>query len=139
MRSVRLLPALVLGLALAACGGPLKYDVRGAELSPGSDAKVTAAVDEGRHVTELTIEAKNLTPPDRLIPNGTHFVVWVRKDSSAQWQRLGALELDGDKRNGEAKLTANETAFDLIISAEADASPGSPSGKTAFQQRVQKQ
>jgi hypothetical protein len=131
-------PALLLSLLLAACGGPLKYEVRGSELSAGSDAKIVAAVDEGRRVTELDIDALNLTPPDRLLPNGTTLIVWVRKDSSGQWQRLGALELDGDKREGKAHFTANETAFDLIISAEVDASPGSPSGKTVFSQRVEK-
>lgn len=129
--------AIALSL-LAACGGPLRYQIRGSELSASSDAKITAAIDPGRNVTDLEIEATNLTPPDRLIPNGTMLVVWFRKDQSAQWQRLGALALDGDKRNGNGRFTANESAFDLIVSAEVDASPGSPSGKTVFQQRVEK-
>jgi len=132
------LSVLALGLALAHCGGPLHFSVRGSELSPGSDAQVTAAVDEGRHVTDVELKATNLTPVDRLIPNGKAYVVWQRKDDKTPWSRAGALALDSDGRNGEAKLTVPETTFDLLISAEADASAASPSGKAVFSQRVQK-
>lgn len=125
-------------MALAACGGPLKYQVPGSQLSPGSDAKITAAVDDSHGKTEIEVEATNLTPPDRLLPDGNSYVVWTRKDDKAQWSRVGALELSDENRKGKGKFTTPETAFDLIISVEKDATAASPSGKTVFEKRVQK-
>ena len=129
---------LAFALTLAACGGPLKLALRGSELSPGSDAQVVAAIDDGRHVTDLEITATNLTPADRLLPSGKAYVVWQRKDDKTAWARAGALELENEGRNGKAKLTVPETAFDMLVSVEADASVASPSGKTVFSQRVEK-
>jgi hypothetical protein len=137
-RSLAVAFALVVLSASSGCGGPLKYQLRGTQISPGADAKVVATVDEGHGKTDLEIDATNLAPPDRLIEDGKAFVVWARKDDKAQWQRLGALETDGDGRNAKGKFTTPEIAFDLIISAEKEATAASPSGKTLFEQRVQK-
>ncbi len=125
-------------LSVAACGGPLKYQVPGSQLSPGSDAKIVAEVDESHGKTELEIEATNLTPAERLIEDGKAYVVWTRKDEQAQWSRVGALELEDDGRKGKGKFTTPETAFDLMITAEKDPSAASPSGKAVFEKRVQK-
>lgn len=130
------MPWLLAATLLYGCGGPLKYDVRGTSISPGSDAHVVAALDSKRNVTDLEVEAKNLTPPDRLIDGGKSYVIWTRATTSAPWLRLGALDLDGDGRNGKAKLTVAETSFDLRIDAEREASAPTPSGKTIFQQHV---
>lgn len=141
MNSARVWSILSLVVAtgtLAACGGPLKYELRGSQISPGSDAKVVANVDDGHGKTELEIEAKNLTPPDRLLEDGKVFVVWTRKDDKAQWSRLGALETEDEGRTGKGRFTTPETAFDLVISAEKDAQAASPSGKTIFEKRVAK-
>lgn len=130
--------AVAFGLALAACGGPLKYQVGGTQLSPGSDAKITADVDQDHGKTDLEIKATALTPPDRLMPDATAYVVWARKDDKAQWTRVGALDLEDEKRTGKGKFTVPEAAFDMIISVEKDPNAASPSGKTVFEKRIQK-
>lgn len=124
-------------LTLTACAGALKYELRGTDLSPGSDAKLEAKVNNSRNLTELSVSATNLTPPNRVLKEGTTYVVWTRRDSKAQWVRLGALELTDDGRTGSAKLTVSEVAFDLQVSAEENAEVASPSGKTIFEQRVE--
>jgi hypothetical protein len=130
---------VVVGMALlTACGGPLKYEVKGSQLSPGSDARVHAEVDAARHVTEVEVEAKNLTPAERLVDGGNTYVIWARKSADAPWSRVGALALEDDGREGKAKLTVPETAFDLEISAESSPSVASPSGKIVFEQAVGK-
>lgn len=124
-------------IALAACGGALKYDLRGSQLSPGSDGKLEAKIDTTRNVTQLDVRASNLTPPDRVLENGTCYIVWTRSSHSVPWMRLGALELADEGRTGTATLTVSETAFDLLVSAEATVDVASPSGKNVFEQRVQ--
>jgi hypothetical protein len=127
----------LLCLALSACGGALKYDIRGSQLSPGSDAKVAAKIDVQRNMTSLDIKATNLTPAERIVEGGTTYLVWTRRDASVPWVRLGALELQDEGRTGVAQLTVSETAFDLQISGEPNAAVASPSGKSVFEQRVE--
>lgn len=137
LRSVQVLASSLL-FSLVACGGPLKYDLKGSQLSPGSDARVVAEVDGERHVTNVEVLAKNLTPAERLIDGGKTYVIWARKGDDAQWSRLGALDLDGDGRSGKAKVTVPETSFELEVSAESAPNVASPSGKVIFQQKVGK-
>lgn len=130
--------ALVLGLALAACGGPLKYNVPSSSRAPGADATVIADVKQDQGQTELEVNAQNLPPPSRVTEGATTFVVWQRKNSGSQWSRLGGLKYDEGDRKGTWKGSVPETAFDLAISSEKEADVASPSGDTVFSQRVEK-
>jgi hypothetical protein len=123
--------------SLAACGGALKYDLRGTQLSPGSDGKLEAKIDTSRNLTQLDLRASSLIPPDRVLEDGTSYVVWTRSNQAVPWMRLGALELSDEGRSGKALLTVSEVAFDLLVSVEASVDVASPSGKTVFEQRVQ--
>jgi hypothetical protein len=123
-------------LVLAACGGTLKYDLRGSDVSPGADAKLAANVDVQRNMTKVDIVVAHLTPAERVLEGGTTYVVWARRDSSVPWVRLGALELADEGRAGKAQLTVSEVSFDLELSAELNATVASPSGKTVFSQRI---
>ncbi|AKU97590.1 hypothetical protein AKJ09_04254 [Labilithrix luteola] len=123
-------------LALVACGGPLKYEVPSSARAPGADAKVLAKVQKDQSLTELEIEATNLAPPGRVTDGATAYVVWHRKDSGKAWTRSGGLAYNESDRKGKWTGTVPETAFDLVISAEKDASGGSPSGETVFSQHV---
>jgi hypothetical protein len=127
----------VLFLLLSGCAGALKYDLRGSEVSPGSDARVVAKVDTGRNLTALELQASNLAPADRVLEGGMAYVIWARKDSSVAWSRVGALELSDEGRTGAAQVSVPEVAFDLLVSVEANAASASPSGKTVFHQRVE--
>lgn len=124
-------------ISIAACAGAIKYDLRGTQLSPGSDGELKAKIDTSRNVTQLELRASNLTPPDRVVEGGTSYVVWTRHSSATPWMRLGALELTDEGRAGNATLTVSEVAFDLLVSVEASVEVASPSGKTVFEQRVQ--
>jgi hypothetical protein len=127
---------LALLVTLAACGGPLKYNVASSARAPGADAKVVADVKKDQNQTQLEINAKHLPPPDRVTQGATTYLVWERKDSAAAWQRLGALKYDGGDRDATWQGSVPETSFDLVITAEHDAVSVSPSGDTIFTQRV---
>ncbi|MEY4577941.1 MAG: hypothetical protein RL701_2644 [Pseudomonadota bacterium] len=124
-------------LVLSACGGALSYDLRGSDVSPGADAKLTAEVDVQRNLTAIDLKVAHLTPAERVLEGGTAYVVWARRDSTVQWMRLGALQLSDEGRVGVAQLTVSEVAFDLEVSAELNAAAVTPSGKTVFAQRVE--
>jgi hypothetical protein len=127
---------LCLSLALAACGGPLKYEVASSARAPGADAKVVAEVKKDQSLTQVEIVAVNLPPPARVTDGATTYVVWHRKDSSGAWARSGGLAYDESDRKGKWTGSIPETSFDLVISAEKEVSAGSPSGETVFSQHV---
>ena len=142
LRSISILRSSVLVLlasaALTACGGPLHYAPKGTPKAPEADADVTAEVDKNTNMTHLTIVAEHLAPPGRLQENATVYVVWTRKNDSAAWQRIGALEYNEGARKGQLKSASVPlTAFDLVISIEKSPAAESPSGDIVLQQRVQ--
>jgi hypothetical protein len=131
--------APVLALALAACGGPLKYQLRGSPKAPDADAKVVADVDDKGGMTRLEIEVKNLAPPDRLQSGGKSFVVWARGGSSKQWTRVAALRYDdGDRAGTLLGASVPEMKFDLVITVEENTDAASPSPAIIFEQRVER-
>jgi hypothetical protein len=123
---------------LTACGGPLHYAPKGTPKAPEADAEISAEVDKNASMTHLTILADHLAPPGRLQPDATTYVVWTRKNDSAQWQRIGALDYSESDRKGTLKAASVPlTAFDLVVSIEKNAAPESPSGDVVIQQRIQ--
>lgn len=127
---------LCFALLLAACGGPLKYQLASTPKAPGADAKLTAVVHEDQHQTELVFEAKELPPPGRVSEGATDYVAWSRKSSDAVWARLGALQYDSDDREATLKGSVAEIAFDFEVTAEKTDGPASPSPDVVFNQRV---
>lgn len=128
---------VAIALFAAACGGPLEYAVRGTPTAADADAKIVADVNSKTVITTVNIEAEHLAPPDRLAPGATSYVVWARKDSSSEWQRIGSLNYDADKRTGTLEhATVPLTSFDLIVSAENQNAPKSPSPTVVIQQKI---
>lgn len=130
---------LILATALLFAGcGTITYNVRSSAIAAGADAVIKAEINEGQKQTMLDVAIVNLAPPDRVQAEATVYMTWQRKDSTAQWQRLGLLAYDADARSGAIKATAPETAFDLMITAEKTAESASPSSDAVFSQRVSK-
>ncbi|MCL2726612.1 MAG: hypothetical protein FWD69_19505 [Polyangiaceae bacterium] len=129
---------LILGLVLglAACGGPLKYEIQGSSRAPGADARIVADVQKDHGQTRLQINASNLAPPDRVSEGSKVYVIFQRKDSGRQWTRVGGLDFNESSRVGRFTGTVPETGFDLAISAEKDPTVASPSADVVFSQRV---
>jgi hypothetical protein len=127
---------LIAAVLLTACGGALRYDVQGSDLSPGADATIQADVQKERNLTRLEVEASNLTPAERIGEGATTYVVWARPNFRTPWSRLGALNLASDGRSGTASLTYAETDFEVVITAEPDPEVSIPSAKQLFKQHI---
>ena len=122
---------------LFGCAGSLRYMTPGTEKAVGADAEIVAAVDSGQNTTKFDIHATHLAPPGRLVDGADTFVVWVRRDNSQPFLRVGTLRYDPNAREGEMhEATVPETSFQLIISAETGPFPGAPSQVVAFEQVV---
>jgi hypothetical protein len=126
----------LLGVLLAACGGPLKYDVVSTPRAPGADAHIVATVNESQHQTQLELTVENLAPPERVASSATTYIVWYRTDSGKQWARVAGLNYDADSRSGELKGSVPEIQFEMEISAEDSIEAASPSPHIVFAQTI---
>lgn len=128
--------ALIALFTFTACG-PTKYLVQSTPLATGADADILAEGVQDQGFVRLTVNARNLPPPDRIKEGLTHFVVWQRKDNDASWARVAALQYDEGSR--EAKLseaTVSQLEFDVIITAEGAADVDVPSENLIFSQHI---
>lgn len=129
--------AMVLCAALGGCGGPLKYEAKGTPRAPDADAHITAEVNSTTVMTRVTVKLEHLAPPDRIQPGATTYVAWARKNDKENWVRVGAVVYDADKRTGEmTEATVPLTQFEMIVSAEAQGAPQSPSQGVVVSQQV---
>lgn len=129
--------SLVLGSLLAGCGGPLRFAPHGTPKAPDAEAVITADVNQSTAITRLTITTEHLAPPERLADQGTTFVVWARKEDGKEWQRVGALKYNPEKRKGDLEdASVPLTAFDLAITVETQPAPPGPSPNVVVFQKI---
>jgi hypothetical protein len=144
MRTVRSMTtrgivAFLLCAAMAACGGPLRYQPHGTPKAPEADAEIVAEVNADSGFTRINMTVDHLAPPARLTAGGTTYVVWARQSDGAPWQRVGALAYDEGQRRGKMEeATVPLTGFDLIVSAEKENAPANPSADVVVVQEVNK-
>jgi len=137
MKRLLTLASVLASLALAACGGPLRYQLQGGTKAPDADAEIVADVNEDTNTSLLEIRIQHLAPPGRVQEGSNSFVVWYRKDSSGSWTRVGTLKYDEDDRVAElAGVSVPLVAFELSITAEDSETPESPSPNVVFAQKV---
>jgi hypothetical protein len=126
---------LALALSTAACGQT--YMVKGMQGAPDADGKITAQVVTANTLTQISIKAEHLAPPERLLAGSTAYIVWARKDSNNEWIRIAKLDYDAESRKGTVDVaTVPLTGFELAISAEQQDMPKSPSTSIVFTQKI---
>jgi hypothetical protein len=129
--------ALVLSAVLAGCGGPLRFAPHGTPKAPDAEAVIMADVNQSSAITKLQITTEHLAPPDRLGDGGTTFVVWAKKVDGKEWNRVGALKYDADKRTGTLEdASVPLTSFDLAITVETQPAPSTPSPTIVVFQKI---
>jgi hypothetical protein len=122
--------------ACAACGGPLRYQTASTGKAPGADAEIEADVSEQQGQTRLTVSVKNLPPPDRVSPDGQHYVAWYRPGPKGVWQRVAALAYEAEAREGTLVCSVPEKQFEFEITAEPAIHVASPSANVVFVQGI---
>jgi hypothetical protein len=136
-KGMRLGLVLFMSATLLGCGGPLRYTPQGTDKAPGADGLIVAEVSAETVMTRLNITVKNLAPPERLVSDGTDFVVWARKDDDTPWQRVGALKYDTEARKGElVGASVPQTRFEMVITLEKQSDPVSPSPSVVISQLI---
>lgn len=125
---------LTLALALTACGGA-QFAVHGQDRAAGAEGTIEIeAQDGGNFVVNLAVE--HLLPPARFADGLTTYVVWFQA-AEQQPERVGTLAYDEGDRRGEMMATTSHSAFEVIVTGEAEAQAVSPSENLVFRQAVE--
>ncbi len=129
-----ILKLALFALLLVGCGGPSEYIVTGTERAAGTDGLVTVETIEGNRM--VTVEMEHLPPASRISESATLYVVWIKPQGGTP-SMAGRLEYDDDERSGTMRATTPHTEFELLITAETDATATSPSDIVVARQRVE--
>ena len=84
----------------------------------------------------VTVEMEHLPPASRISESATLYVVWIKPQGGTP-SMAGRLEYDDDERSGTMRATTPHTEFELLITAETDATATSPSDIVVARQRVE--
>ncbi len=136
MKSSKLAKVLMFALAVSVTACAQTYVVKGMQGAPDADAKITAKVVAENNLTQISIKAEHLAPPERLLPGSNVYIVWARQGDS-EWIRIAKLNYSPDSRTGAVDTaTVPLTGFELAISAENQPMPKTPSTTIIFSQKI---
>lgn len=135
MRSVVIAMGLAVMIVVAGCAGARQLRLIGSPDVPAAQGTVKLSTTDNGN-TKMDVVVEHLAPPERVTPEGTVYVVWVRgAETGAQAQSLGALRVD-DKLKGSITAVTPLRAFDLFITVESAQTVAAPTGKTLLSATV---
>jgi hypothetical protein len=114
---------LVLSLSLASCATTAKFPI--SSIVPAAEITAKKKTDSNKNNT-LEITARNLASPDRLVPSGTNYSIWVVSKGQGT-KNVGQLLVS----NGDKATFKTTTAFDfdeVFITVENQSDLTYPSG-----------
>lgn len=125
--------ALLPFLALA-CGADT-YDSAGTNRAVGTDAEISVS-DDGAGNHQLGLEVRHLLPPGRMAEGAQFYVVWSVPEGGTP-QHIGSLDYDAEDRLGTLETLTPYKVFEVLVTAERERLPRSPSEHVALRQAVE--
>jgi hypothetical protein len=125
------LAALSLVLVISAWAREDRLTNTGA--APAAEGKVITSTDRNGN-TEVEIQVKHMATPQSLTPAHQAYMVWVQPRGKEP-ELLGALRVNSDL-GGSLKSSTTYKDFDVLITAEDDAKPATPSSTVILKGNV---
>jgi hypothetical protein len=122
-------------LALGVTAWAKTYTMQATSLTPGATGTVDVSADKSGGNTEVTIKVDHLARPTQLTPPANEYVVWIDPEDGAP-QNQGVLQV-GDNEKGDLKMTTTSSKFRVLVTAESDAHPKTPSNRIVLKSDVQ--
>ena len=105
-------------------------------VSPAAQGKIITSTDRNGN-TKLEVQVKHMATPESLTPSRHSYVVWLAPRGQ-QPQVLGVLRINGDTLEGSVTGTTTEKVFDVVVTAEDNASPTAPMGTEILKGTVER-
>ena len=122
-------------LALGVTAWAKTYALQATSITPGATGSVDVKGDKTGGNTEMTIKVDHLARPTLLTPPANEYVVWIDPEDGAP-QNQGVLQV-GDNEKGDLKMTTSSSKFRVLVTAETEAHPKTPSNRVVLQSNVQ--
>jgi hypothetical protein len=110
------------------------YTLRSTSLAPGATGTIDAKAEKSGGNTNVSVKVDHLARPAQLTPAASVYVVWVKPDGGEAVNQ-GVLTV-GDNEKGELKMTTTHPKFEVMITAENEAHPKSPSDRVVLSTEV---
>lgn len=127
--------AAVAMLAIGVTAWAKTYTMQATSLTPGATGTVDAKAAKTGGNTTVTIKVDHLARPTLLTPAANEYVVWVEPEGGPA-QNQGVLQV-GDNEKGGLSMTTTSSKFRILVTAESEAHPTSPSNRVVLQSEVQ--
>jgi hypothetical protein len=111
------------------------YALQATSITPGATGSVDVKGDKTGGNTEMTIKVDHLARPTLLTPPANEYVVWIAPEDGAP-QNQGVLQV-GDNEKGDLKMTTSSSKFRVLVTAETEPHPKTPSNRVVLQSNVQ--
>ncbi|MFN3301389.1 MAG: hypothetical protein ACK41Z_14505 [Sediminibacterium sp.] len=105
MKLFKYIFVITLIVSLASCATTSKFPV--STVVPAADITAKKSTDANKNST-LEIKARNLASPDRLVPPGTNYSIWIVTKGQGT-KKVGQLLV----KNGDKATFKTTTAFDF--------------------------
>ena len=122
-------------LALGVTAWAKTYTFQATSIVPGATGSVDVKADKTGGNTMMTIKVDHLARPTLLTPPANEYVVWIDPENGSP-QNQGVLQV-GDNEKGELKMTTSASKFKVLVTAEMEAHPKTPSNRVVLQTEVQ--
>lgn len=122
-------------LVLVATAWAKTYTMQATSITPGATGTVDVKGDKTGGNTEMTVKVDHLARPALLTPPANEYMVWIDLEDGAP-QNQGVLQV-GDNEKGDLKMTTSSSKFRVLVTAESDAHPKTPSNRVVLQSDIQ--
>lgn len=122
-------------LALSAAAWAKTYTFQATSITPGATGTVDVKADKTGGNTNVTISVDHLARPTLLTPAANEYVVWIEPEDGTP-QNQGVLRV-GNNEKGSLKMTTTSSKFKVMVTAETEAHPQSPSNRVVLRADVQ--
>ena len=135
MRNRKFIFLAALGFALVISAWAREDKLVNTGTAPAAEGKVVTSTDRNGN-TDVEVEVKHLATPQSLTPPKQSYMVWVQPRGK-EAEMLGALRVNSDL-SGSLKSSTTYKDFDVVITAEDDAKPATPSSTVVLKGTVER-
>jgi len=121
-------------LGVSGVGYAKKYPLTADKSVPAAKGQVDVGRDKNGN-TKVELEVEHLAAPENLTPPRSAYVVWFQ-ERGGEPVNQGSLK-PGKNLKGEFKSVTQLKSFDVIVTAESDATVKMPAGSEVMRASVQ--
>ena len=122
-------------LALGVTAWAKSYTMQATSIVPGATGTIDVKADKNAGNAEVSVKVDHLARPTLLTPPANEYVVWIQPQDGGP-QNQGVLQV-GDNEKADLKMTTTSSKFRIIVTAESEPHPKTPSNRVVLESDVQ--